>query len=650
MPQIPSARNVPEAQLGQAGVPRIPTLASDGVDIKSALDIAKYFATNEGKLEKERQAVHVEKALTNTASAFDAADAEMRTTSGSRAEIGDALAARQASIVAETAKTLGNEHMRNEFLRRAEPLQRAYLAHGLAYAEAAGFEHTENTVRSTLGAFGNAIMRDPASAAIYEKQGINSIAQGASTLPVRRREKLIKDWAAGVPEFALRGLVDNDPEEALRVLDRGRLPGEGGLSFDKVLPPEKQDALRASANVQIRARVALENQRRIEQDRAEEKAREVVRNKFTTGILSPTEQNPLPTPTAIAADKTLKATDKEHLITLMERRAAGEEKKSQAATMENIVQNLVGGVLTVDDVRNSNLPATGEGSKEHFIGILRTMERQGETLAQRKVKADQQGTMENMVQKLAAGTLTSDDITKSNLPPTGEGSKEHFLGVLRARQAAANRDETSYGPAYQSVWSRVHLAEDDPTRLSDERHLNNMLITPENPNGLTTAGVLQLRSEIEGRRTLAGKGESDIKAATLKGVERLISAANPFIGRSDSRGDYLYSQFLIAFDQEYRRERAAGKSAVSLLADDSPGNIVKQLLPKYMRSNEQKMRDLFSDNEALMGRAPAAAPATPGPASKIPSQATRRAKDKAGTAVYEVGGKWLYENGLEYVP
>lgn len=598
MARIPSAASVQEAQIGPVGVARVP--AATTINLGNLTDAAIKAAEVYNKIERDNDAVQVERGLTSAAVKFDELDSNTKSREGTTAEIIDYSAGEHTKIKNDIIKTFKSDRARLEMERRLEPLSRVYQKSALDYAQKAGFDNTDKSVRSTLSAFGNTIMRDPMQADAMAAQGQMSILLGAAGSPKIMREKLTADWAAAVPEYAIRGIIDRDPQEALRVLARGSLGEDGAMPFDKTISPERQAQLKKSAEVEINAKRIEETRQRIELDRAEAKARESVKDKFTVGILAPAEEQPAVTATEIARDKTLNAADKEHLITLMERRGALVEKKSQGATMENIVQQLAAGTLTADNVRNSNLPSVGDGSKEHFLGVLRTMERQGETAAQRKTKSEQQGTMENIVQKLAAGELKTEDITKSNLPPTGEGSKEHFLGVLRARAVAEKAgDETKYGPAHMAMWKRVNADDTDPARLRDERVLDDML-----GNGLTTAGVLQLRSEMQNRRTIQGASESEMRKFFVeKVVIPTLSGANLFTGKNDPNGDAAVAKYMLFFTQEYQRRVAAGEKPATIL-DPTASDYIGKNLKDYKRSDFDFLRDIMKANPDISGARP----------------------------------------------
>ena len=263
MANFPTAANVQRSEYGSPGVPKVPASAPrfelttrDAVLLGHAADEA--FGPDK-RLEAEREAVRVEQGVTDATMRFDQADQEVRAMSGSRLDLADALTGRHAAIVKDVAGQFGDERMKATVLRRLEPVSRSYRIAGLNYVDQAGTDHLDNQIRQSLSAFGNSISRDdhPDLAALeYGAAGALSIAESGATLPAGRRDKLIADWNALVPETAIKALVDKgDSGRALDILKRGHLLDSGGMNFDSVLSPDRQAALRAYAEKRLGADV-----------------------------------------------------------------------------------------------------------------------------------------------------------------------------------------------------------------------------------------------------------------------------------------------------------------------------------------------------------------------------------------------------------
>lgn len=215
----------------------------------------------------------------------------------------------------------------------------------------------------------------------------------------------------------------------------------------------------------------------------------------------------------------------------------------------------------------------------------------------------------------------------------GAAVKEHLI-LLMERRAKENpsTDEKHYGPLFQKLWDRTHASEDDATKLRDENELNGYL-----GNGLTVAGVVALRGEIQGRRTLDGAAEADQKKYFIDQVKSDLTKSNSLIGVRDPKGDEQLKNFMIWFIPEYARQRKAGKTPAELL-DSNSKDYLGKTIPNYRRSTTQIFQDIIEAN----GR--------PAGAAIVPPDARPVATDRNGIPVYNVGGRYVYKDGQEYKP
>lgn len=120
----------------------------------------------------------------------------------------------------------------------------------------------------------------------------------------------------------------------------------------------------------------------------------------------------------------------------------------------------------------------------------------------RLTKAAETATQEEIIQKLAAGKLTAVDVLNSNLRPTGEGSKEHFLNVLRTRSKETTEAPIKTVPSVMlDLFSCIHAPAGDPRKITDEAALNSAYIDKR----LSFEDFNKLRKEMADARTPDGE-------------------------------------------------------------------------------------------------------------------------------------------------
>ena len=156
-----------------------------------------------------------------------------------------------------------------------------------------------------------------------------------------------------------------------------------------------------------------------------------------------------------------------------------------------------------------------------------------EAEAVRLSKEAEIATQEAIVQKLAANKLTVPDILNSNLRPTGDGSKEHFLNVLRTRSKEVAEAPIKTIPSVMlDLFSRVHLPTGDPRKITDEAVLNDAYIKKQ----LGFEDFTRLRKEVADARTPEGEKLGKRRNDFITGVAAQIDKSNPLMGKIDSSG------------------------------------------------------------------------------------------------------------------
>ncbi len=232
---------------------------------------------------------------------------------------------------------------------------------------------------------------------------------------------------------------------------------------------------------------------------------------------------------------------------------------------------------------------------------------------ERVVKKQQVSTQNDFLQAMNDGKLTAKDILMSNLEPTGGGSKEQFLNMLEKNNSSEKMLQTD-GPTMINLYSRIHLPDGDPKKLTDENDLN-----PYFGHGLSYASLNQLREEMQGKQTEAGKYEAELKKQVIEVARGKLTKTNPMIGFRDPEGDENMSKWMSGFFQDYKERRAKGDSARELLDPSSP-KYLGSSMNQFQRTGPQIMRSLVQRTKAepssigIQGAeaAPAAKPRQPG--------------------------------------
>lgn len=209
---------------------------------------------------------------------------------------------------------------------------------------------------------------------------------------------------------------------------------------------------------------------------------------------------------------------------------------------------------------------------------------------QEALQKAQISTQNDFLQRMAEDKLTTKEILNSNLDPFGSGSKQQFLNLME-EQAKAKAEKIKTDPnVYISLWDQIHLPDGDPQKLTNENDLNKYF-----GRGLTITDLNNLRAEIQGKKTIAGSVESDLKKGLVDIAKGKLTRSNPLTGIRDPIGDEQLQKFMVGFEVEYQKKRKEGKTAQQLLSPDSPDYLGKSL-NQYVRSSKQIIQDMVKMN------------------------------------------------------
>lgn len=160
-------------------------------------------------------------------------------------------------------------------------------------------------------------------------------------------------------------------------------------------------------------------------------------------------------------------------------------------------------------------------------------------------------------------------------------------------------DAKTYGPAFSSVFNRIHAPDGDPNRITDQTQLYSMV---GQPGGLTMSGLEKARQEISGKNTPDGEAESKMREQFFRNAHGALTGTNDGLGLKDPKGEELYLRFMAAAFPAIESAKSVGKSPAQIYDPSSP-DYVGKLIQGMKRSPAQYQQDLTGANG--VGSAPA---------------------------------------------
>ena len=235
--------------------------------------------------------------------------------------------------------------------------------------------------------------------------------------------------------------------------------------------------------------------------------------------------------------------------------------------------------------------------RKQLLGEIDTAER-AQRIEQERLKkqakaqeaAALEDTQNDLLSDFAQGGLTTEQILNSNLKPFGSGSKSQFLAMVNRANEEPEEGFKTDPALFQQLWSRIHLPDGHPNKLTDENELNAYF-----GNGLTVSDVNTLRTEVQGGKTIEGSVENELKDNVATIAKNRLTKSNPITGIQDPIGDTQYQKFMTFYLQEYQRQINKGKSPIELTDPNSP-DYLGRYIEDYARSPTQILRDLVRFN------------------------------------------------------
>ena len=219
---------------------------------------------------------------------------------------------------------------------------------------------------------------------------------------------------------------------------------------------------------------------------------------------------------------------------------------------------------------------------------------------QERIKKDQQEEFQTSIYTDIVRGNTNDIENRILDNPVMEfAQKKQMIDIVRRNATEKIRTEPA---VFLNLLNRIHAPDDDKKKLNDEAELIQYV-----GNGITVENLNFLRGEMQGKKTTAGKIESDLKANFLKAAEAKLVKKDA-LGTVDPVGQQNYTNYIADFYQKFEAAKKAGKDPYDLLGNPKSPDYMGDMVNQYYKTPQQKMKATVN----LMRPVPAVTP-TPVP-------------------------------------
>lgn len=234
---------------------------------------------------------------------------------------------------------------------------------------------------------------------------------------------------------------------------------------------------------------------------------------------------------------------------------------------------------------------TGE-AKASLIGEAQTAIR-GKEVEQRRqeaerkaaLKEEQKATGAQFVELVHEGKLTPQQVLQSNLDPTGENSKEHWLNVIRTRAKEVLEKPVRTQPSeFSKVLTGIRSGEITSETEIEKYYTHKRTVSWDD--------VKELRRELQEFRTPEGERLNKVKDSFLKGMKPQIDKSNPMMGRIDQTGAAQFYNFEHYVNQRIAQERKKDGGDVYSLFDPQSPNYLGKAVSQFQRSLQDSADEL----------------------------------------------------------
>ena len=215
--------------------------------------------------------------------------------------------------------------------------------------------------------------------------------------------------------------------------------------------------------------------------------------------------------------------------------------------------------------------------------------RRQEAEAKRQRKKEVQEINKGMVEKWASHSLTVPDVLNSNLPATGDGSQEHWISQInaQAKEAKRNAEDQTHPEAVRGLMLQIHANEDDPKKTYNMDAVN----ADYQAGNISTKEYTMLRTEVEQLRDGTTNGfQRDVQSARNT-VNTTFSRSIMGQVEPEKAADASY-RFTVDLNNAVEEKRKNNEDPRTLLDPKSKDYMLSpERLKTYMKSPAQAMAD-----------------------------------------------------------
>lgn len=204
----------------------------------------------------------------------------------------------------------------------------------------------------------------------------------------------------------------------------------------------------------------------------------------------------------------------------------------------------------------------------------------------RRVEEQQEITKTKFIDALTNNNLSTPDILQSNLTAA---EKEHYLNLLNSSLSPTKRQDPMI---FNDVFSRIHLPDGDPNKIINDADLINYV-----GKGISVQDLKFLRKEVQGVGSQEGKRREQSTKRIRDEARTALVLPSGLSGVRDPDGEANYTAFIYAFDEEYARQKQAGKSDAQLLNPKSP-DFLGKMINNYVRSPQEIIKSYTKNVKA----------------------------------------------------
>ncbi len=218
-----------------------------------------------------------------------------------------------------------------------------------------------------------------------------------------------------------------------------------------------------------------------------------------------------------------------------------------------------------------------------------------------------QATQLQFVAQMAVGKLSVNDVLQSNLPAVGEGSQEHFLNLMRSRaNEVLDRPVKTIPTVALGLFANVHAPDGDPNKITSTAPIENAYLNRQ----LSFEDMSKLRREVIDAKSPDGEKLGTKQSDFIKGIGAQIDHSNPMMGKIDETGKQKLYEFNDYVGKQVDAYKQSGKNPHDLFDPSKPDYLGKpEAIKPYQTSLTQSLNTFTRNMNGVTGLGPVAAPA-----------------------------------------